>query len=504
MSRRLEPMRTMESMEPMRTMDSIAPKRTMDSMAPTTPAGPIAAEVGRFARHAADNGVVGELRGQAAGQLLDSVGLMLAGRAVSTGAAIADVAAGWGGRAESTAAGISGRLPAPTAALVNGVCAHALDFDDTHLPSVLHPSSSVVPAALAVAEATGAPGTALLDAITLGNELNVRLGMAAYDEKLGNSQFFERGQHATAICGAVAAALAASVLYGLDGEGIASALGIAASMGSGLLEANRTGGTVKRLHCGWAAHAGVVAAQFAAAGVTGPPTVFEGRFGFFRAWCDEPADLDAVLRDLGGHWESRNIVVKPYPCNHFTHAAVDAALQLRGRGLRAADVAEVEAGFPEPVLRTVAEPAGVKAAPPDGYAARFSAPYVIATALLGGGGLGVGLEDFTDAAARRPERRALAARVRCVGDEECDRLFPRTLPAVLRVRTTGGTWLTARVNAGRGGRDNPLDRADLEAKFLTNAGHTLSEPRARELAERITALPDGGTGARDLAALLTT
>jgi hypothetical protein len=99
-----------------------------------------------------------------------------------------------------------------------------------------------------------------------------------YDEELRNSVFFERGPHATSICGAV---------------------GAAASMGAGLLEANRTGGTVKRVHCGWAAHCGVAAADLARHGLTGPPTVMEGRFGFLQAFCGDRAHPDAVVRGLG-------------------------------------------------------------------------------------------------------------------------------------------------------------------------------------------------------------
>jgi hypothetical protein len=154
-----------------------------------------------------------------------------------------------------------------------------------------------------------------------------------YDEELRNSVFFERGLHATSICGAVGAAVAVAMLQGQDEAGIASAAGIAASMGAGLLEANRTGGTVKRVHCGWAAHCGVAAADLARHGLTGPPTVLEGRFGFLQAFCGDRAHPDAVVRGLGTDWELPRVVFKPYACNHFTHAGVDAALRLRAQGL---------------------------------------------------------------------------------------------------------------------------------------------------------------------------
>src|SRR5690606_41031552 len=105
----------------------------------------------------------------------------------------------------------------------------------------------------------------------------------------------ENGLHATAICGAVGGAVAAAMLSGADTDGIADTVGIAASMGSGLLEANRTGGTVKRIHCGWAARAAVTAAGLSRTGITGPPTVLEGRFGMLQAFGGDRVDLDALM-----------------------------------------------------------------------------------------------------------------------------------------------------------------------------------------------------------------
>ena len=133
-------------------------------------------------------------------------------------------------------------------------------------------------------------------------------------------------------------------------------------MGAGLLEANRTGGTVKRVHCGWAAHCGVAAADLARHGLTGPPTVLEGSFGFLQAFCGDRAHPDAVVRGLGTGWELPRVVFKPCPCNHFTHAGVDAALRLRAQGLAPADVTAIKLGVAKPVLRTIAEPPEAKAA----------------------------------------------------------------------------------------------------------------------------------------------
>lgn len=421
-------------------------------------------------------------------RVLDTLGIALAASALESSGSVRSVASHWGGLGEASAIGVAGRLPAHAAALVNGTLAHSLDFDDTHLPSILHPSACVVPAVLAAGQAADASGGEAVAAAAAAYEICVRLGMAAYDDELRNNVFFEKGLHATSICGTIAAAVAAAKLARLDAAGIESAIGIAASMGAGLLEANRAGGTVKRVHCGWAAHAGIAAASLAAAGITGPPTVLEGRFGFFSALCDGRVDLDAVVAGLGERWETPGIHFKPYPANHFTHAGIDAALALRAEGLDPEDIEEIELGVAPPTLRTIAEPAELKARPASGYAAQFSGPFTVATALTGGGGLGVYLDDFTDEQARDPERLGLAARVRCVADPESDALYPRALPAVLRVTLRSGETLERRVTENRGGPERPLSRDELALKFTLNAERALPEETVSRLRDACLAL----------------
>ena len=416
-------------------------------------------------------------------RVLDTLGVALAASALDTSDAVRTVAAGWGGSGAAAAIGVPGRLPAHAAALVNGTLAHSLDFDDTHLPSILHPSACVVPAVLAQGQAVGASGADVVTAAAVAYEICVRLGMAAYDEELRNNVFFEKGLHATSICGTIAAAVAAAKLAGLDAGGIEAAIGIAASMGAGLLEANRAGGTVKRVHCGWAAHAGLAAAALAAAGITGPPTVLEGRFGFFNALCDGRADLDATVAGLGEHWETPGIHFKPYPANHFTHAGIDAALALRASGVEPAEIERIELGVAPPTLRTIAEPPGLKARPPSGYAAQFSGPFTVATAFTGGGGLGVYLDDFTDERVQDERRLALAGRVHCFADAESDAGYPRALPGIVRVTLRGGETREHRVTENRGGPGRPLSSDELALKFALNAGRRLPDAAAARLRE---------------------
>ena len=443
-------------------------------------------------------------------RVLDTVGIAIAATALPTSAAATAFAAEQGGAPQATALGHAEAMPAVWAAFVNGVLAHSLDYDDTHLPSVLHPSASVVPAALAAAEATGADGRQLVAAIACGLEICVRLGMAGYDRASGASVYFEHGQHATSICGAMGAALSVGLLSGLGADGIVHALGVAASMSSGIIEANRTGGTVKRLHCGWAAHAGVSAAQLVRHGITGPATVLEGRFGFFQAWLHGQVDHLAVTDGLGERWEVPGIFFKPYPANHFTHTAVDAARALRRRGVEPAEVVSMTLGVPGPIVHTIGEPIEVKRRPETGYMAQFSGPYAVVAGLLGGGGLAVGLDDYTDELAHDPARRHLMSLVDVVEDDRCTAVFPHQFPSILRVRLRDGTELVEAVMSNRGGSERPLTLDELTTKFTDNATRVLPVAvvqDAREMIGRLEQLDDirallgplrAGTGNRQM------
>ena len=434
-------------------------------------------------------------------RVLDILGLAAAALDLETSQAVAAFVRDQGGRPEAAAVGL-GRTSAAWAAFNNGVLAHSLDYDDTHLPSILHPSASIVPAALAAAERAGSTGEQLLRAVAAGLETCVRLGMAGYDRAAGNSTFFEHGQHATSICGAIGgAAAAASLAPEATARTIADAMAISVSMASGVIEANRTGGTVKRLHCGWAAHSAVVAADLAARGLTGPPTALEGRFGFFQAFLRGEYDADEVVRGLGEDWHVPGIFFKPYPANHFTHTAVDAARRLAERGLRPEDVATAHLAVASPTVRTIGEPLEVKQRPETGYQAQFSGPYAVAAGLLGGGGLAVALSDYTDELARDPQRRALMARVTVGSDPRCDEIYPAQFPAILTVRTLDGTELVESVLVNRGGPQNPLTDAELARKFRDNAGRAYDETRVTAIQDAVEAL-GAGTPVAELGALL--
>lgn len=454
-------------------------------------------QLATFAVNVREHGLAPEVVADVHGRVLDTLGNALAastlrdGDGVEPGDAVRSLIVRWGGEGHARAIGVAQALPAPSAALLNGTYAHALDFDDTHLPSVLHPSASVVPAALAAAQEVSADGRRLVEAIAVGDEICNRLGMASYQEQIRNSVFFEHGLHATSICGTVGGAAAAALLYGLDADGVTHAMAIACSMGAGLIEANRTGGSVKRIHCGWAAHAAVVAASMANAGITGPPTVLEGRFGFFEALSRSQYDPAAITDGLGWRWELLRTFYKPYPSNHFTHAGIDAAIALRtAHSLETVDITAIELGLPGPVMRSIAEPAEEKAHPRSGYHGKFSGPFTVATALIGGGGLGVYLDDFNDDCLGDTERMRLASIVRCVVDDEATASFPHQFPAVLRIRTKSGATLEHRVRVNRGGPQNPLSADELALKYTLNATRAVDGTTAQSIRDAVEHLDD--------------
>lgn len=449
----------------------------------------LAQQLSDFAVGAFRDGTPDDVTRSSAERVLDVVGLSLGAAPLETSQAAFAFAQAQRTTGQSTAIGFAHGMAAPQAAFVNGVLAHSLDFDDTHLPSVLHPSAAVVPAVLAMAQETAATGEEVVRAVAAGLEVVVRTGMAGYSKELGNSVFFEHGQHATSICGTLGAAVGAALIRGLDVDGVRHSLGLAASMSSGIIEANRTGGTVKRIHCGWSAQAGVSAAALVAAGFTGPPTVLEGRFGFYEAFLHGEFFPEAITEGLGQEWSVPGIFFKPYPCNHFAHALVDAGIELRNRGVNAADVARFELGVPSAVIRTIGEPIDEKRAPKTGYQAQFSGPYTFVSAFLGGGGLGLGRDDFRDELVNDPEKLRLMAICDVIPDADCDRIFPHQFPARVTATLQDGRKESVFIDSNRGGPQRPLSREELRQKFLENAQQQISMQNAEQIAELCGELP---------------
>ncbi|MGA5135123.1 MmgE/PrpD family protein [Streptomyces olivoreticuli] len=437
------------------------------------------------------------LRETALHHLVDTLGCCLANVGSSTWKALAFKCGAWGA-GEASAAGVPDLVSGNQAAFVNGLLARSAEFDDMAMPD-LHPGGVMVPAVLAAAESSGSSGVEMLTALAVGFEVMLRLGRAAYDERARSSRFLARGQDATAICGTVASAAAAARLYGLGSAGIAHAMGIAVSLAGGSLEANRSGGTVKQFQSGWAAQSGLAAATLAAQGVTGPQLALEGRYGFYQCFTGGEFDAGMLVSDLGVRWEASDLRYKPYPSNYYTHAGIDAALALRRRGLDPAEVTAVRQYVAAPMLRTMGSPLETKQRPRNGYAAKFSGPFTVASALLGGGGLGLGPADFDDERVTDPVRHALMDRITVRASPECDRIFPDHAPCVLEAETSDGKLWREEVWSNRGSSQNPLTGEEVKRKFDDNARCSLTQAETQSLYEQLIALP----AAPDTTAVMT-
>ena len=375
---------------------------------------------------------------------------------------------------ECTVLGTARTAPLPLAILVNGTLAHGLDYDDTHAASITHASAVILPTVFAVAEARELDGRTAITAAVAGYEAITRVGMAA------SGVFHARGWHATAVCGAFGAAIAAGVCDGLNAAQLTAALGLAGSFASGVMEHLEDGSWVKRLHPGWAGHSGALAATLARGGVPGPATILEGRFGLYRTFVNTEPD-PRPFDTLGREWEVLRVGYKPYPCCHLNHAYLDCALELRrSAGVSADAIEHIECRVPAGEVPIVCEPVDVKRRPRTSYDAQFSLPFSVASAFIDGA---VSLDTYEPSRLGDPRVLALTDRVSHVIDPQAQ--FPRSFPGWVRVRLKDGRELEARVPHGRGGPERPLPAEALIEKFRDNAGRALAPARVTALEQAV-------------------
>ncbi len=366
---------------------------------------------------------------------------------------------------------------AADAALVNGGLIHSLEFDDTHTASIVHGSAVLLPAALAAAQANNASGAAMLGAYIKGWEAMIRIGLAA------QGGFQRRGFQITSVAGAMVAALIAADLMGANDDEMVAAAGIALSQASGVFEFLTNGSSVKSMHPGWAAHAGVMAAQLARAGMGGPETAFEGQRGLFRAFTAEGIGADAFaqsLNDFGQVWHIADAAFKFVPSCHYLHPFVEGAALLMREGVTADQIASLVLRIAEGAAPIVCDPWETKLEPRDGHAARWSLPIVVAEQFVHGR---VDLATFArpaDAATRQLARRMQWEKLE-------PHRFPHAFEAELVVTLQDGSQRAVRIDDVFGNASRPASDDDVLTKFRANAGRAL----APDAVESMIAFVDG-------------
>jgi 2-methylcitrate dehydratase PrpD len=330
-------------------------------------------------------------------------------------------------------------------ALLRGGLMHILEVDDLHRGSVTHPGCVVIPAALALAEETGADGPTLLRAILKGFEAVCRVGMA-----VGKEHY--RIWHNTATCGPYGSAMAAAELLGLDDGQAVHALGNAGTQSAGLWEFLETGAMSKHLHAGRAAEAGVVAAQLAQAGFTGPPAILEGERGFFAGACPDP-DPGAVLRHPDAPWQIHATSIKPWPSCRHTHPVIDAALELAQK-VDVARIAEIDVSTYQAAVDVCDRPV-----PTTPYEAKFSLQHTVAAALSGGA---VGFDSFE--AEARETNAPLRAKTTVHAGEPYRGAYPGSWGGEVSVKLDDGSTVTAARTQCKGDPEAPINRDDMIVK----------------------------------------
>ena len=385
------------------------------------------------------------------------------------------------------------RLAMRDAALLNGILAHGLDYDDTHPGAIVHPSSSTFPCALAVGEKVAASGADLVRAYALGVDIATRIGVAAA------GAMHTSGFHTTGIAGHMACSVVAGTLLGLDAAQLTMAQGLAGSTASAISEYRADGAWNKRMHPGWAAAGGITAALLARGGFVGARTIYEGADGLFRAHTStrfSEVDLAALTHDLGSRWLIEEVAIKPFPICHLLHACADAALAIRRKhDLKPEDIASVRALLHPEVFHYVAEPAEMRKRPTTDYMAKFSVQYVVAACLLRGR---FGFEELEQEALEDPAILELAQRVSHEADPQS--AFPKYFSGGVVVRTRDGRDLVHMEKVNRGAGDRALSADDIIAKFTDNARFAVPQEKVERIRDFVLKLEQHS--AADLGALL--
>ncbi len=418
-------------------------------------------------------------------QFIDAIAVAIPGALDPATRIVFDTVKGWGA-GPATAIGMGAGLAAPWAALVNGTAAHALDFDDNFDPAKAHASAVLVPAILALAEQQGAGGGACLDAYIAGLQILGRVGQGV------NPAHRNRGWHATATVGAIGAAAACARLLRLDAARAGHALSIATSLAAGFM--SQFGTMTKPVHAGLAAKSGVLAASLAGAGLTAGPDTLDGPTGMNRLMVGPDYER---LRDTLTHVEhgqtlrfetasigepllilSSGFRVKRFPNCGSAHRAMDGVIELRERhGFAADEVAEIHVRAPVTHLNNL-----MYADPEDPLEAKFSLEYGVAVALVTGH---CTLADFTEAAVRREEVRALFPRIRRHPVDKAEGEFPTEVEIVLN----DGHRFATRVAMPAGSLAAPFTIDQVWAKLDGCVAGLLAPEQAEALREALADLP---------------
>ncbi|MCX5905751.1 MAG: MmgE/PrpD family protein [Deltaproteobacteria bacterium] len=410
---------------------------------------------------------------------LDTLGVMILGAETAWSRSVFNYFSDQGGVPEAEVVYYGVRLPAASAAFVNGTMAHSFDYDDDL--AACHVACCVIPAALAAAQKVRASGKDLLTAIAIGYDVTVRLA-----ETLDGHHLYAMGFHPTPVCGTYGATAAVSKILGLSSEQIADALGIAGSYLSGSLEWVSDGSMTKRFHGGKSASEGILACSLAKRGFTGPRSIFEGSNGIFRMY-QRQRDPRMLVEGLGERFDILKSYLKWYPCCTCNAPLVDALLEIRQESrLAPEDILDIEVRMRKTCMALVGEPLEKKQNPQTILDAQMSAPYCAAVALLEGR---LFPAQFTPEKIQDPKVQALMKTVRVLWAPDLDvQGSPRPVPAEVNIKLSDGRSFSKRVDYQKGTYRHPLTFSEVVEKFRNCVGDKWPRERTGLLISQIEGL----------------
>jgi 2-methylcitrate dehydratase PrpD len=413
-------------------------------------------------------------------EVLDSLATALGGSTKAGVKELVDMVKEWGGAKQSTVIGYGLKVPAPSAAQVNGTMIHALDYDDGHQTALVHIGCTAVSTAFAAAERVAAlkgkiSGKELITALALGADFESRMSLAA---KPGGS-IITTGWHPTALFGFLSSAAIAGRIFGLDEDKMINAIGLAYHQAGGAGSGVADGALAKRMGPGLAAKTGLTSALMAERGITGERDPLEGKSGLYFNYMGGDYDPSVLTKELGKRWEGVNIGDKPYPCCGFTHAAVDAVLALQDKhDIRPENIKEVTVTAGQATY-DLSQPPEIKRKPRTVIDAQFSVPYVAALALVNGK---ITVDDFTLEAIKRPEILAMVQKVNTTLDKSMDR--HGVGPSRVTITMEDGKSYTEYIEHCLGSVERPMTFEDIARKFRECAPCAV-KPLKKEAVEKV-------------------
>ena len=425
-------------------------------------------------------GVPDDILHEAKRTLVNILGVSLSASGAKPVLALNDWARAEGANARATVIGSGLRTSLANAALLNGFMAHLQDHDDTHFPTVIHPTAPVWPAVMAIAEERGTSGRDALVAFALGAEVACRVSMSVHP------WHYDAGWHITGTAGVFGAAAGAGWLLGLSAEQMANAFGAAGTQASGVREV--FGSDAKALHPAKAASNGLQAAMLAKEGFTGPDDILGGRRGFWAVLSAAGHSEEQLIGEFGERWELRMNGLKPYANGVVSHPIQDAVIKLRNEhGLTPEKVDAIRARVHPLVLELMNRPD-----PRRGLEGKFSFQHCAAAALVDGAGHDA---EFSDAKVVDPTIVAVRAKVSAEVDDAV-----REDEVYVSIALAGGGTVETHIEHATGSPDNPMTDEALEAKYRTLASEVLGAKQANELLAAVWAL-DGAPDVRQVTKL---